>query len=74
MVLWWLRTVGWCMFRLWGIREKKRRGRRLFDFTGKVRESNESGASDRRSFVEQLESAFRTPARVAGRLSFRVAV
>ena len=31
---------------------------------------NESGASDRRSFVEQLENAFRTPARVDLRYSF----
>ena len=36
-----------------------------FDFTGELQKLNESGASDRRSFVEQLESAFRTPAKVA---------
>ena len=31
---------------------------------------NESGASDRQSFVEQLENAFRTPARIDLRYSF----
>ena len=35
-----------------------------FDFTGELKMLNESGASDRRSFVEQLENAFRTPAKV----------
>ncbi|KAJ3539593.1 hypothetical protein NM688_g6343 [Phlebia brevispora] len=35
-----------------------------FDFTGELRKLHESGASDRHSFVEQLENAFRTPARV----------
>ena len=35
-----------------------------FDFTGELQRLNESGASDRRSFVEQLENAFRTPAPV----------
>jgi serine/arginine repetitive matrix protein 2 len=35
-----------------------------FDFTGELQKLNESGASDRRSFVEQLENAFRTPAKV----------
>ncbi|KAF7791167.1 hypothetical protein EIP86_002178 [Pleurotus ostreatoroseus] len=35
-----------------------------FDFTGELKKLNESGASDRHSFVEQLENAFRTPARV----------
>ncbi|CAL1710495.1 unnamed protein product [Somion occarium] len=35
-----------------------------FDFTGELQKLNESGASDRRSFVEQLENAFRTPARI----------
>ncbi|KAI0339201.1 hypothetical protein BDW22DRAFT_606971 [Trametopsis cervina] len=35
-----------------------------FDFTGELQKLNDSGASDRRSFVEQLENAFRTPARV----------
>ena len=35
-----------------------------FDFTGELKKLNESGASDRRSFVEQLENAFRTPAKV----------
>ncbi|PPQ91081.1 hypothetical protein CVT25_014714 [Psilocybe cyanescens] len=34
------------------------------NFTGKSTQLNESGGSDRRSFVEQLENAFRTPAKV----------
>jgi serine/arginine repetitive matrix protein 2 len=38
--------------------------KKSFDFTGELKKLNESGASDRRSFVEQLESAFRTPAKV----------
>ena len=40
------------------------------DFTGEIRMLNESGAPDRRSFVEQLENAFGTPARVDLRYSF----
>jgi hypothetical protein len=35
-----------------------------FDFTGELMMLNKSGASDHRSFVEQLENAFRTPAKV----------
>ncbi|KAJ6619274.1 hypothetical protein B0H10DRAFT_2216971 [Mycena sp. CBHHK59/15] len=35
-----------------------------FDFTGELKKLNESGASDRRSFVEQLENAFKTPAKI----------
>ena len=38
--------------------------KKSFDFTGELKNLNESGASDRRSFVEQLENAFRTPAKV----------
>lgn len=38
--------------------------KKSFDFTGELRKLNESGASDRMSFMEQLESAFKTPARV----------
>lgn len=38
--------------------------KKSFDFTGELRKLNESGASDRRSFVEQLENAFRTPAKI----------
>ena len=38
--------------------------KKSFDFTGELRNLNESGASDHRSFVEQLENAFRTPAKV----------
>ena len=44
--------------------------KKSFDFTGEIRMLNESGASDRRSFVEQLENAFRTPARIDLRYSF----
>lgn len=36
--------------------------KKSFDFTGELRRLNESGASHRHSFVEQLENAFRTPA------------
>ena len=46
--------------------------KKSFDFTGELRKLNESGASDRRSFVEQLENAFRTPARVDLRYGFEV--
>ncbi|KZS91528.1 hypothetical protein SISNIDRAFT_551016 [Sistotremastrum niveocremeum HHB9708] len=35
-----------------------------FDFTGEIQKLNMSGGSDRRSFVEQLENAFKTPARL----------
>ena len=35
-----------------------------FDFTGELQKLNESGALDCRSFVEQLENAFQTPAKV----------
>ncbi|KAJ7058075.1 hypothetical protein C8F01DRAFT_1149410 [Mycena amicta] len=38
--------------------------KRSFDFTGELQKLNESGASDRRSFVEQLENAFKTPAKI----------
>ena len=38
--------------------------KRSFDFTGELRKLNESGGSDRASFVEQLETAFKTPARI----------
>ncbi|KZV76755.1 hypothetical protein PENSPDRAFT_342582 [Peniophora sp. CONT] len=38
--------------------------KRSFDFTGELRALNESGGSDRLSFVEQLENAFKTPAKV----------
>ncbi|EMD32355.1 hypothetical protein CERSUDRAFT_108803 [Gelatoporia subvermispora B] len=41
-----------------------------FDFTGEIQKLNESGASDRLSFVEQVESAFRTPARIELDLGF----
>ena len=44
--------------------------KKSFDFTGEIRMLNESGASDRQSFVEQLENAFKTPARIDLRYSF----
>ncbi|KAF6741921.1 hypothetical protein DFP72DRAFT_1110853, partial [Ephemerocybe angulata] len=44
--------------------------KRSFDFTGELAKLNESGASDRRSFVEQLENAFKTPAKVDLRVDF----
>ena len=44
--------------------------KKSFDFTGEIKKLNESGASDRRSFVEQLENAFRTPAKVDLRYDF----
>ena len=44
--------------------------KKSFDFTGEIRMLNESGASDRRSFVEQLENAFKTPSRVDLRYAF----
>lgn len=39
--------------------------KKSFDFTGELRLLSESGGSDRRSFVEQLENAFRTPSDVS---------
>jgi serine/arginine repetitive matrix protein 2 len=44
--------------------------KKSFDFTGELKKLNESGASDRRSFVEQLENAFKTPAKVDLRYDF----
>jgi serine/arginine repetitive matrix protein 2 len=44
--------------------------KKSFDFTGEIRMLNESGASGRQSFVEQLESAFKTPARIDLRYTF----
>ncbi|KAI6020976.1 hypothetical protein BKA83DRAFT_4293512 [Pisolithus microcarpus] len=44
--------------------------KKSFDFTGEINKLNESGASHRRSFVEQLESAFRTPAKIDLRSDF----
>ena len=35
--------------------------KKSFDFTGELKKLNESGASDRRSFIEQLECAFHAP-------------
>jgi serine/arginine repetitive matrix protein 2 len=45
-----------------------------FDFTGELKNLNDSGGSDRRSFVEQLENAFRTPAKVDLCYDFRADV
>jgi serine/arginine repetitive matrix protein 2 len=36
--------------------------KKSFDFTGELKKLNESGGSDRLSFVKQLENMFRTPA------------
>ena len=38
--------------------------RKSFDFTGELQKLNESGASDRHSFIMQLESAFKTQANI----------
>ncbi|KAH9913689.1 uncharacterized protein BXZ73DRAFT_81864 [Epithele typhae] len=38
--------------------------KKSFDFTGELRKLNESGGSDRASFVEQVEEAFKTPGRI----------
>jgi hypothetical protein len=48
--------------------------KKSFDFTGEIKKLNESGASDRRSFVEQLEHAFRTPAKVDFKYGFELGV
>ena len=37
--------------------------KKSFDFTGELKKLNKSGVSHRRSFVEQLENAFRSPAK-----------
>ena len=44
--------------------------KKSFDFTGEIMKLNEAGASDRASFVEQLEIAFKTPAKVDLRYDF----
>ncbi|THU90173.1 hypothetical protein K435DRAFT_864575, partial [Dendrothele bispora CBS 962.96] len=44
--------------------------KKSFDFTGEIQKLNESGGSDRRSFMEQLENAFRTPAKLDLRYDF----
>ncbi|KAG2030786.1 hypothetical protein BDR03DRAFT_161432 [Suillus americanus] len=44
--------------------------KKSFDFTGELQKLNESGGSDRLSFVEQLENAFRTPAKIDLRYDF----
>ncbi|KAJ7585441.1 hypothetical protein C8J56DRAFT_1087354 [Mycena floridula] len=38
--------------------------KKSFDFTGELKKLNESGVSDRRSFVEQLENVFKMPAKI----------
>jgi hypothetical protein len=44
--------------------------KKSFDFTGELQKLNESGGSHRLSFVEQLENAFRTPAKIDLRYDF----
>ena len=44
--------------------------KKSFDFTVELQKLNESGASDRHSFIEQLENAFRTPAKIDLRYDF----
>ncbi|KAG2134191.1 uncharacterized protein EDB93DRAFT_1173064 [Suillus bovinus] len=44
--------------------------KKSFDFTGELQKLNECGGSDRLSFVEQLENAFRTPAKIDLRYDF----
>ncbi|KAF9065359.1 hypothetical protein BDP27DRAFT_1424922 [Rhodocollybia butyracea] len=44
--------------------------KKSFDFTGELQKLNESGGSDRASFVEQLEKAFQTPAKIDLRYDF----
>ena len=46
--------------------------KKSFDFTGEIKKLNASGASHRRSFVEQLENAFRTPAKIDFRYGFEL--
>ncbi|KAI0828480.1 hypothetical protein BC628DRAFT_1316551 [Trametes gibbosa] len=46
--------------------------KKSFDFTGELQKLNESGASDRASFVEQLENAFKTPARIELEFDFGI--
>ncbi|KAG6914161.1 hypothetical protein DXG01_002005 [Tephrocybe rancida] len=41
-----------------------------FDFTGEIKKLHETGGSDRHSFVEQMENAFRTPAKINLRYGF----
>jgi serine/arginine repetitive matrix protein 2 len=48
--------------------------KKSFNFTGELKKLNESGASDRRSFVEKLENAFRTPARIDLKYDFGVSL
>ncbi|KAF8580290.1 hypothetical protein K439DRAFT_1637168 [Ramaria rubella] len=44
-----------------------------FDFTGELKRLNESGGAHRRSFVEQLENAFKTPSKIgAAALGFEI--
>ncbi|KAG1847994.1 hypothetical protein C8R48DRAFT_779063 [Suillus tomentosus] len=44
--------------------------KKSFDFTGELQKLNECGGSNRLSFVEQLENAFRTPAKIDLRYDF----
>jgi hypothetical protein len=48
------------------LRQRHRRSeddtKKSFDFTDELKKMNESGGSDRLSFIERLENVFRTPA------------
>ena len=44
--------------------------KKSFYFTGEIKKRNESGASHRRSFMEQLEYTFRTPTKIDLRYNF----
>lgn len=44
--------------------------KKSFDFTGEINRLTESGASDSRSFMEQLEKAFKSPAKIDLRYDF----
>ncbi|KAJ7234518.1 hypothetical protein B0H12DRAFT_1204744 [Mycena haematopus] len=47
-----------------GLSSSEEDTKKSFDWTGELRNLNESGGSDRLSFVEQLENAFATPAKL----------
>ncbi|KAJ8094093.1 hypothetical protein PM082_023301 [Marasmius tenuissimus] len=50
--------------------EESDHSKKSFDFTGELNKLNEPGASDRQSFVEQLEKAFKTPVKIDLRCDF----
>jgi hypothetical protein len=47
-----------------GVQSSEEDTKKSFDFTGEIKKLNESDASDQASFVEQLEMAFKTPAKI----------